>query len=379
MSSFQEHLLRGIAQRLRSPQFHYVDNSRKYYGSGSAKAMAADKAWFFQNPLPDASTFIQAHKTDIAREVLTKSLLFTLLADKHSRDMLVMVALYRIMGHRFVKFPYYASDAQALRAALSLQCAVQEPDKALAADLARDAFGVGYPLSLYRVSVAGQTVTLYTYGDFLYQLERFPPYRYACAGVTIDVEPGDRVLDCGACFGDTALMFAAKAGEEGQVLSFEPHPGLSRLFEINRERNPELAARLELIRRPVGEDEVTEISLSLQGTGSRLERDACDGVASLPVRTVTIDGEMARRGCPKVDFLKMDIEGSELAALHGAVETLRRFRPKLAICLYHQPSDFLTIPSFLTECDLGYRFYLEHHFVNEWETVLYALPEDRRR
>ena len=36
--------------------------------------------------------------------------------------------------------------------------------------------------------------------------------------------------------------------------------------------------------------------------------------------------------------------------------------------------DFFRIPRFLVECDLGYRFYLEHHFMNGWETVLYALP-----
>lgn len=38
--------------------------------------------------------------------------------------------------------------------------------------------------------------------------------------------------------------------------------------------------------------------------------------------------------------------------------------------------DFFLIPRFLYELDLGYRFYLEHHFVNKWETVLYALPGD---
>ena len=47
---------------------------------------------------------------------------------------------------------------------------------------------------------------------------------------------------------------------------------------------------------------------------------------------------------------------------------------RLAVCLYHSPEDFFRIPRFLVECDLGYRFYLEHHFMNGWETVLYAVP-----
>ena len=74
----------------------------------------------------------------------------------------------------------------------------------------------------------------------------------------------------------------------------------------------------------------------------------------------------------KVNFIKMDIEGAELAALHGAEITLRQFRPKLAICVYHQLEDFWTIPQFLDGLDLGYRFYLRHFTAYGEETVLFA-------
>jgi len=53
---------------------------------------------------------------------------------------------------------------------------------------------------------------------------------------------------------------------------------------------------------------------------------------------------------------------------------LRRYRPKLAVCVYHRPQDYQEIPEFLESLDLGYTFFLEHHFMNEWETVLYGLP-----
>jgi hypothetical protein len=52
---------------------------------------------------------------------------------------------------------------------------------------------------------------------------------------------------------------------------------------------------------------------------------------------------------------------------------LKRFKPKLAIALYHKPEDFWTIPDFLQSLDLGYRFYLGHYTIFEYETVLYAI------
>jgi hypothetical protein len=51
--------------------------------------------------------------------------------------------------------------------------------------------------------------------------------------------------------------------------------------------------------------------------------------ARVPVTTV--DGTVRALGLERLDFVKMDIEGSEVAALRGAAETLRRFRPRLLV------------------------------------------------
>ena len=86
----------------------------------------------------------------------------------------------------------------------------------------------------------------------------------------------------------------------------------------------------------------------------------------------TIDAAVAKAAAPRVDFIKMDIEGSELAALRGAEETIRRWRPKLAISLYHRYEDFITIPAWIDALGLGYRFFLDHYSIHAEETVLYA-------
>jgi hypothetical protein len=91
------------------------------------------------------------------------------------------------------------------------------------------------------------------------------------------------------------------------------------------------------------------------------------------VPTVTIDGLVESGRVAKVDFIKMDIEGAEVEALKGAEQTLRNFRPRLAICLYHRPSDFETIPKFIDSLGLGYRFYFNHYTMHAEESVLFCV------
>lgn len=73
-----------------------------------------------------------------------------------------------------------------------------------------------------------------------------------------------------------------------------------------------------------------------------------------------------------VDFIKMDIEGSELSALKGAKATILKHQPILAICVYHNLKDFYEIPKFISELKIGYQFYLQHSTVHGDETVLFA-------
>jgi FkbM family methyltransferase len=78
-------------------------------------------------------------------------------------------------------------------------------------------------------------------------------------------------------------------------------------------------------------------------------------------------------------LLKMDIEGSELPALIGGRETLRRARPILALSLYHLPTDLWEIPLWVSENLPDYQYFIRTHLNDGLETVLYAIPKERRR
>jgi hypothetical protein len=72
-------------------------------------------------------------------------------------------------------------------------------------------------------------------------------------------------------------------------------------------------------------------------------------------------------------IIKMDIEGAEQKALMGAKELIKKYKPKLAVSVYHNPVDIIQIPVIIYDMSSGYRFFMRHHDPTQCETVLYAV------
>jgi len=90
------------------------------------------------------------------------------------------------------------------------------------------------------------------------------------------------------------------------------------------------------------------------------------------IRTSVTSIDEILNGKP-VTFIKMDIEGAELEALKGAVNSIKKYKPKLAICAYHKVSDFIDIPLLIHDINPVYKLYLRHYSTNREDTVCYAV------
>ena len=78
----------------------------------------------------------------------------------------------------------------------------------------------------------------------------------------------------------------------------------------------------------------------------------------IEVPVTTLDDYL---GASPATFIKFEIEGSEVAALHGAINTIKKNKPKLALSIYHRPQDLELIMDFVDGLELGYEYALRAH------------------
>lgn len=72
-------------------------------------------------------------------------------------------------------------------------------------------------------------------------------------------------------------------------------------------------------------------------------------------------------------FIKLDVEGAEYNTLLGAAKTIKKYKPRLAVSIYHKDVDIFEIPLLLMKLRGDYRFYIRHYASTLAETVLYAI------
>lgn len=168
----------------------------------------------------------------------------------------------------------------------------------------------------------------------------------------VTVQKGDVVLDCGACFGDTALWFKKEGAQK--VYSFEPNPYTFHFLQRNASKynnlnNPWLIP----VPYAIGNEEG---KISFKQKADHPEGCSVNVKGEIKVPIVPLD-IWCEKNEVKPDFVKMDLEGYETVALLGAKNIIQKYQPRIAICLYHKFSDMWEIPMLLKSFCPQYSFW----------------------
>ncbi|MDX6615649.1 MAG: hypothetical protein QOD60_740 [Solirubrobacterales bacterium] len=141
------------------------------------------------------------------------------------------------------------------------------------------------------------------------------------------LQPGMVFVDGGANLGVYTVIASNAVGDGGRVLSFEPGNDAYERLSVNVAANTatNVSARQAALSDSSGLAPLYHTAG--HSVSYSLAPDDAGDTSSEQVKTVTIDEVMAEEGLDRLDFVKLDVEGSEELALRGAAESLTRFRP----------------------------------------------------
>lgn len=173
-------------------------------------------------------------------------------------------------------------------------------------------------------------------------------------------------VDCGGYIGDSTQGLIDYRGGLKKVYLYEAD-------SQNIERAKEILKNINIIFRNVGVGDMHKFMFfSQNGLSSSSFTEIQNG--GNKVEIVTLDDDINEA----VTFIKMDIEGFEYKALQGAKNHIINDRPCLAICLYHKPEDLWQLPLYINDLVGSYNYYIRHYTMFHGETVLYAVPKERK-
>lgn len=167
-------------------------------------------------------------------------------------------------------------------------------------------------------------------------------------------------VDGGGYVGDTAKELIKNYPDYKKIYLIEP-----------------IAENLRIAKRDLAEhDNIAFIASGLSNKKAELffheekSFSALYGNGTQSIEVDTLDNIIKER----VDYIKLDIEGAELEALEGARQTIRKYKPILAVCVYHKAEDWYRVPQKVLEIKSDYKIYLRHYMEGIFETVMYFIP-----
>lgn len=191
---------------------------------------------------------------------------------------------------------------------------------------------------------------------WIYQEVFMPPsknfHAYEFEGARL--KPNELVIDAGASEG----FFTRYALERGaKVIVFEPVASLAGALKMTF--NKEIANKL-----------VSVFHYALGATSGTAKLETVEGHLfdsylsnnGIEIKIVALDDIINHE---KVDFIKMDIEGSEMDAIEGARKTISKYKPRLSIAVYHQIENAEKVYALLRQIRPDYQ--IKYRGIYAWE------------
>ena len=176
------------------------------------------------------------------------------------------------------------------------------------------------------------------------------------------------VFDIGAFKGDTAYLFSKKCSNKARIYAFEPDENNYKILLKIKDKyklNNVIASNILFSN---SETEINFLSMDLNRP-------------AIKMKSTTIDKFVEENNIEKIDYIKMDVEGSERNILEGSIKTIKKFKPFLAIAIYHGGKlfmeDFYNIPIFIKNViNEDYEYYIRTFHPAGLETILFCKPKN---
>lgn len=191
----------------------------------------------------------------------------------------------------------------------------------------------------------------------------------------VNIEKDDICIDTGACLGDTSLYFIKKGAKVSYAFEID-----NDLIKCMHNTFNNYKYNIKIINKALsnknGKFYYKPNPWNIgNGTISHEPFQNTSPENYYMVEATTLD-EFCNDNKIAPNFIKMDIEGAEPDALKGAIETLKKYRPKFAVCIYHKWEHRWEIPILLNNFLENYNFYMKksHPFC---ETVFFGIAQEK--
>lgn len=194
----------------------------------------------------------------------------------------------------------------------------------------------------------------------------------------VRLPPDAVIVNGGVHDGSEIAVFSAMCGGEPQLHNIDPG-GFAYLSAYAGRWVGALGKRCQRVALALADkDGRAELALCDDGQmSSRFSQGdgLSDRLKFFPA--MTLDSYVRSRSLQRLDLIKLDLEGAEETVVPSMLPLVHRLRPQLAVSIYHKLEHFWSIPELLMNALEGYQFYMGHYSSQGYETILYAIPEER--